>query len=775
MAFSLKMTQGITVVPIILSECAWQDVEDVSAILALPEDRKSIDSFPDKNIAWKNVYDGLKKVIEKRNTEMKATNKSSFNEFLEDTEMLKSAHAKKNIVLLQDIFVFPELQKINFDDESEDTITTDTEFLSDLFKFKKLLIAGESQSGKTTLCKIVYTELRKRNLFPVYIFDKTYKYDGLIKNRISIAFQEQYENIDMLQLDKDKIIIIIDGFHLTRAEKKQKIIRDIEQYKYQILIVDDIFALNVNDENITKCFYRYKIDQFSPTLRDKLIKKWIYLTDDKSYVESNDNEFYKRLDTANELIDITLGKTISKGIMPSYPVFILSILSSYETFEKPLDQEISSQGYCYQALIYICLRKQGVKNDEIDIYINFLSVLAYHYFSQNVSELSESDFNSFIDNYNKHYYLPIKIQILISNLLAHRMLSKTSLGNYKFFYPYLYYYFVAKFLADHVSEKEQEIFSVIENLHKDENAYIAIFISHHIRNYNILDEIILNAMMLFEKFTPATLNKKEMQFFDDEINIIAKAALPKQTSPELERTKRLEQKTEFEKTTLVNDSNTENTLSKDDILSQDLRRSIRTVEVMGIIAKNRMGSLEKTKLEEILTEAINVNLRILTSFFDVLKDKKEQSEMIDYISDKLEIINEEKKVPIPAEKLEKEAKKLFWNLSFSVIFGIISKTIRSIGSDKFQSIIEEICNKQYSSAHFLIKHGIFMWYGKNINIDKILKDTNNPDFSETAKTALRYLIINHCKLHSISAPDKQRLKEKLNISQEALIKLEAKK
>jgi hypothetical protein len=593
-----------------------------------------------------------------------------------------------------------------------------------------------------------------------------------MENIIFNAFSEQYDNIDISKIDMEKIIVIIDGFHNITSEKKQKIIIDIKNYKYQILIVDDIFALNISDENLTKCFRRYTMDQFSPSLRDKLIRKWIHLTDDKSYSGIDDNEFYQKLDAATELIDTALGKTISKGIMPSYPVFILSILSSYETFEKPLDQEISSQGYCYQALIYICLRKQGVKNDEIDIYVNFLSVLAHYYFSHNISELSENDFDIFLDEYKNKYYLPIPVKNLLLNLHAHRMIVKTSLGNYKFFYPYLYYYFVAKYLADHISEKKEIIFHIIQNLHKDENAYIAVFISHHTKNTTILDEIILNAMMLFENFVPATLNKKEMKFFDEKIEIIAKAALPKRTSAELERAKNLELKGKQEDIFVIE---AENNTSKDDIFSQDLRRSIRTVEVMGILTKNRIGSLEKHKIEEILTEAISVNLRILTSFFDAIKDEKETAEMIEYISDKLEIILNEKKTHIPDEKLTKEAKKLFWDLSFSVIFGIIVKTIRSIGSDKLQSIIEEICDKQNSSVHLLIKHGVFMWYGKNIHVEKILKETNDSDFSETAKIALKYLIVNHCKLHNIAAPDKQKLEIKFGLSAKSLLKIEAKK
>jgi hypothetical protein len=599
------------------------------------------------------------------------------------------------------------------------------------------------------------------------------RFDGLIKNRIETAFNEQYENINYLDIEKDNVVIMIDGFHFASSLQKGKILKDIEKYKYQIILVDDIFSLNINDENLIKSFYRYSIDRYGPLLRDELIKKWILLTDDKSYSISQDNGFYKRLDSATDLVNTGLGKIIDKGIMPSYPFFIFSILSTHETFEKPLDQEITSQGYCYQALIYICLRKQGVKNDEIDIYLNFLTVLAYHFFSSNISEFSEDDFDLFLKDYNKKYYLPISVNTLLINLETHRLLIKTKLGNYRFFYPYLYYYFVAKYLADHLSQKQKEISHIIENLHKDENAYITIFISHHTKNYNLLDEIILNAMMLFENYKEATLSKTELNFFDIEIENVAKAALPKHTSPEIERRKKLEIQEKQEQQTL-NEANAEKEV-EDDVFSTSLRRSIRTVEVMGIITKNRIGSLEKQKLEEILTEAINVNLRILTSFFDLIKDKQEQQEIIKYISSQLHDMEKNNKQAVPLEKLERETKKIFWNLNFGVIFGYITKTIQSVGSDKLQKIIGDICDRNNTPVHLLLKHGVFMWYGKNIQVDKIIREAKAADLSITANEVLKYLIVRHCILHNIGSSDKQKIENKFGISSKGLIKIESKK
>ena len=83
------------------------------------------------------------------------------------------------------------------------------------------------------------------------------------------------------------------------------------------------------------------------------------------------------------MINSTIGKVFNNGIMPAYPFFILSVLISNEILGN-LDPNITSQGHCYQALIYISLRKIGIREKEIDMYLNFLTELSYHIFKENI-------------------------------------------------------------------------------------------------------------------------------------------------------------------------------------------------------------------------------------------------------------------------------------------------------------------------------------------------------------------------------------------------------
>lgn len=781
-SYNLVQEKGILVIPVILSPCAWTDDKDLKINLALPTDGMPVTKFSDINEGFLNVYNGLKKCIEFDMSIRKLEFTSSFQLFLKDSELLSKAHPKKTELELNDIFIYPELLK--FDELKEFEKKTDSgKLIENMKECENILIAGESQSGKTTLCKIFCQELRKKNLIPVYIHEKQSTLEGKIDNIVKENAIRQYERIDFDIIPNNRIVPIIDDFHF--AKKKEKIISDLSKYCYQILIVDDIFNLNFKDESITKNFNQYSIKQFTATKRNQLIEKWVLISEDKL---ASKNEYFKEIDISTEHVNIILGKLFTNGIMPSYPFFILSIISAVATFEKPLDQEITSQGYCYQSLIYLYLRKQGVKNDEIDTYINFLSEISYFFLENNSLEITNIEFEKFLNEYIKKFILTVDKEKLITNLCKTKILYLDNFNNYSFYYPYIYFFFVAKYLSEHINENQTTIERIINNLHKENNCYIAIFMSHHSKSSYLLDEIMLNVICQFDKFKPATLNSKEMDFFDKFLkNTIETINLTSLDTPEEERKKILlkqdkveeikADEEELKKSEDIANEATQNAVTK------ELRRSIKTVEVLGIIIKNRVGSIEKERLESVFEESMNQHLRLLSVFFDSIRDEKNQEDLIDYITTRITKMldqkhgpnNSEKHHPIKDETIKKLAINIFWNLNYQVVFGIINKIIHSLGSEKLYEIVENVCTKINTPASNLVKHGISMWYNKSLNIDEIAYLIEKDDFSETSKKVMNNLIANHCCLHQFTYQEKQKIETKLKIPAKRLIQMELNK
>ena len=261
-------------------------------------------------------------------------------------------------------------------------------------------------------------------------------------------------------------------------------------------------------------------------------------------------------------------------------------------------------------------------------------------FKEETYESNADEFESFLANYEEKIALPFKKEIFIKKLKKSRLLIKTSLGTYRFDYKYIYYYFVAKYLSDNNNVALSEIKSLCTNIHKDENAYIIIFYSHNNKSDEFYKILLDEADSVFSTNEIVSLNKDDTKFFDTSYKAILNVALPnKNHNYKAERDKRLEIKSEEE----YSESH-ENSLddSTDDYL-KNLRKSIKLVEAIGLIAKNRCTSIEKSKEKELLLTAINLNLRGLDSFFCLFKNYDVQTKFINFFAEaiKKEILREQ--------------------------------------------------------------------------------------------------------------------------------------
>jgi len=86
---------GVTIIPIIVSQCAWRDYQELSSILALPTDGKPISLFDDRDSAWKEVYEGVKKLVKAQVPIRQIAPSSEFKELLQDAGLLSTAHPRK--------------------------------------------------------------------------------------------------------------------------------------------------------------------------------------------------------------------------------------------------------------------------------------------------------------------------------------------------------------------------------------------------------------------------------------------------------------------------------------------------------------------------------------------------------------------------------------------------------------------------------------------------------------------------------------------------------
>lgn len=749
-AMELHKQNGVVVIPIILSPCAWLDLSYVKRLLAMPTDGQPISGFKDQDEAWVNVYTQLKKVAERYVRLRNLSFSESFSNFLDDVSLLTKAHGNKNELKMSDIYIHPEVEK-KIDGSNKER--SSFELVAKDFSYgDKIAIVGDDQSGKTTLAKKLVILLREKGFVPVYIKDEAELLQGDLKSRVERTFKDQYSTeYELNDYDIKRCVPIVDDFH--KAKHKESVIEKLSSFEQIVIIVDAIFDIDLLQEKTVVDFDRYTIKQLKPSLRNALIRKWISVSETGEQDPEFINSDYMLVDERMRAVDDALGKVLGKGIMPAYPFFVLTLLSNYDSIGKPLNEEITSQGYCYQALIVLFLSKEGVKNESLDTYINFLTEFAHERYLHK-APLSREAFKQFLSQYADEYNMVEKQDSLLKRLKSSGILRVSSLGNYDFNYPYLYYFFAGKYYSEHLDDREEEnrdalseLDFILDNLHKNENAYIAIFMVHHSKDKSLIGKMLLRADSLFKDYEPATMSMEEMSFFRQDN--VKRITIQDHNHPNEERIKELRRQDAAEETKQELDEMDDDEGSE---LSLELRRSMKTVEVLGRILSNRSGSIKKDQLTEIFEKGMNVHLRLMSSFFILVRKMIEIPNYNDFIKERLLEITPN----IKDDVLEDKAQKFFWGVNFGFIVGMIKKISTTLGSKSNILISDAVCSKEMTPVKFLIRQDIAMRHTKNIRLDEI-QEGDKLNMPDVAKNAYAFSVAEFCKYNRISDVDRAEL------------------
>ena len=189
-----------------------------------------------------------------------------------------------------------------------------------------------------------------------------------------------------------------------------------------------------------------------------------------------------------------------------------------------------------------------------------------------------------------------------------------------------------------------------------------------------------------------------------------------------------------------------------DEFSRELRRGIKTVEVVGTIIKNRAGSFNQEQLCNMFEGAMDIHLRQLTAFLELVGEMIKREDYADFLIERVRL-----KYPnLSEDKLGMMAHNMFWGCNFGVIIGFMMKLSSSLGSKQLIQITKRVCDERNTPATFMLKHTILMWITKNIQIDD-LKTMDRILRSPISKGAMLWIIRDYCQMHRIDHKDVPKL------------------
>lgn len=464
-----------------------------------------------------------------------------------------------------------------------------------------------------------------------------------------------------------------------------------------------------------------------------MVKKF-YSTYDVNATTLKQQALLEQVKAGFDMVESFLGKEY----MPSYPIYILSILLS-NTKMQSSSLERTSYGYCYGALITCALMTCVDDRTKIDRYYNVLSSLAYFIYKKKGKPISEDDFQKFYNEYQEEFFSQGYKEVK-TNLLKCNLIRCTDDYYYKFSYNYIYYYLVAKYMADHIHDEKglDDILDLCIDIHDEQKANILIFIAHHIKAPQFIEatQMALTTALESQKQVTLTRDDDYYKLVNELCESLKKEIVSsgEKIDPEKEREKMLKKRDENDKL-IAKEKINPNEIPEE---IQNMNKSLRSIEVVGQIVKNRQGSLPKTKIKQLVRELYNTAFRTISYFGAFIESEK---------SHLIEDVIKNKKEGESNDEIKKKIDSFFEVTSLNFCLFVFSKVINAVGNKELRSTFNEIAKEMDTPAAKLVSFSIVSYFSSKIAITELedlvdeLKD--NPVAMSIIRARVRSFLYNN--------------------------------
>ena len=682
--------------------------------------------------------------------------------YLEDPG-ISLRHGERGLLKLQDVFLYPDLVEITMRGDRLGQRITGEHFLSLLDSSPKMVITGDTESGKTSLAKTLFLDFLQNGVVPVLIDgirkpprgDRVFGYiEQLFADQYSASHLETYR-----QTNKDLRAIIIDDYDklpLTSQQKKEFLLNLSSSVQYLVVLSHDITSdleelshptrMSANPQEMV----HYRIQPFGYVGRNKLVERWMLLGES---ADPTDSSFLRQLQGINE----TLNTLIGKNYIPPYPVYVLSVLQARDN-ATPIDINASTHGYFYELFIRTTLAR-GRTNTDFDVIASYLAYLAYQMQVEGLPLVTEAKLKSIHRGYEDTYDIKRPFEALTIQLVDQGILVNFNDG-FRFKYSYLYNYFVASYMRDHIAapQVQQMLSTIAHALHNERNANILLFLAHLTKDPIVINTLLAASGHLYSTYKPAML--------DDDIEFLAHlwSGLPdavyQDNDPKANREAMLaEMDRNSPPDVVIDESPVEKDDSDVDIEDPIVQflTALTHLEIMGQVLKNFPGSLEASVKLDIARECFYLGLRSLTAVFDMIR--LEQSEILKQMSEDIQ----KQQPSLAAWEVDSRAKESLTGLVHILSYGLIRRVTKAVGSRDLFNTYERLLKESRTPAFSLINSALKL--DKSNDFPFVLITSLASEFQDAPLplSVLRHLVAAHFHLFPVDFKTKQRISSTVGI------------
>ncbi len=431
-----------------------------------------------------------------------------FREKLDDIEIDLTTGNKASLGL-SDIYVYPDFVEDDISKAPDPARKKKTIYGCDIVDYiknnRRVVIEGTEKSGRTALCKQLFKEFHTLKIYPIFIDCKNLSSSDFsnTKKIITDAFHCCYENSDLdIYYQLTQKIIILDNYHIMEMNKGKKApfinkIKDI--FTFLVIISEPFSILHTAGENLSFItpivdFKYLNIRLLGPKKRHEIVTRWY----------AKDNIFFNNSSHDANCIreaERTLDRIVGSNLIPPHPSYILLVLQGHINGTTSIN-EFGAYGYFYEMLIWRTLL-EGYSHAEMGEKINILSEMAYYLFSNNLMKLSKNEAIIFARKYETDYMTSIDITNEIEKFVSQRILHYDEEKSAYFKRDYLYYYFLAKYLAKGLGSQirkenvSSDIRDLVSCIHSPRNSSVLMFLSYLSKDDIIIEEILKHAQTIF--------------------------------------------------------------------------------------------------------------------------------------------------------------------------------------------------------------------------------------------------------------------------------------
>lgn len=677
-------------------------------------------------------------------------------DFLDDPE-LTLTHRVKGRLGLSDIYVAPDLREVSHAGEQLALIHGDT-VVDRVVEAGTVLVTGSEQSGKTALAKRSFIEFRRKGYVPLYVTCKELRpqsADQLYEALYRLAEEQYGEEVrePYRQLEKQRRVLIVDDLQSIKASRamRRSLLETLRRFAGYVLLLADDLELQISEvvRHPAAPAKRYRIQQFGHVLRNQLVEKWFLLGDP----DGEQEEFVHTLARVEETLDTVLGR----NFVPAFPVFILAVLQGTEA-ATPIDLRASTHGYFYELLIRAALAT-GETRQSFDISTSYLAFIAYRLFVTRRRDLALEELAAIHQEYGDLYQLKRPLKSALDHLTARQILQERG-GRFSFKYNYIYYYFVASYVRDHITESEcrDRVSYLAERVYVEENANILLFLAHLSRDPFIIHEMLREAGRVYSDWQPATL-EGDVEFIRA---LVSPNLTPEyvETDPSAARREMLQNLDDREAANAVAEPTVDPNLEPAAALLDPVMRlniALKTQQILGQILKNFPGSLEGPMKMRIAQECSGLGLRALSAILDLIR--RQQEAIVGDLTKLLALDH----ASWTTQALAKRARQTLGGMAYLIAHGLIKKISYAIGSPDLTETYAKLLPPEASTAQALVDVSIrfdhLAGFPERETIDLADRLSNNP----FGGSLLQHLVVQRFYLFPSDWKLKQRVCGRLGI------------